>query len=392
MSAISGKLCTIAIASGLIALTWDFDVSAQKKIFLNPSNQTWNPVSGGGNEAQYALINAKLTKAILLDAGFSVTLDQDFKNSPKNANSWGAHIFVSFHSNAGGGHGPETLYLSTAGKALADKVQKGIVAKLPYASRGLKKRTDLHVLNATNMPACLNEAVFHDCSKTSGYIGHPPSESSFLKSSSGQKKISQGIANGICSYYGKTCSGTTPTKGWLKGLVYRAPNMKDPIVGAKVTLNTGASMLTSSTGYWAFQLQAGSYKVTASASGYTTKSVTATVSANQDKWSSIGLSKKSTPPVTPDQSVTLQDSSVTVHDSSVILPDGGTDSAATIDDLAITNNDSKTPPLWGDISNNENHGGEGCSYVSFPASTPPLGIAVLSLLLFLGLLRRKSVT
>lgn len=36
-------------------------------------------------------------------------MDQDFYNAPKNANSWGADIFVSIHSNAGGGHGTETL-------------------------------------------------------------------------------------------------------------------------------------------------------------------------------------------------------------------------------------------------------------------------------------------
>jgi N-acetylmuramoyl-L-alanine amidase len=281
---------TRAILIIALTLLWTLPAAAQKRVFLNPSDQTWNPVAGGGNEAQYALINAKLTKAILVKAGFSATVDQDFKNAPKNANSWGADIFVSFHSNAGGGHGAETLYVSSGGKALADKVQSGLLAQIPYQSRGLKHRTDLHVLNATSMYACLNEAVFHDCSKTSGYKGHPPSEASFLKSASGQQKIATGIADGVCAYFNTSCSGPEPeTKGWLKGIVYRAPDMQDRLEGAKVVLGNGKSTVASETGAWSFKLLPGKYTVTAEKPGFLSSSSEATVVAGEETWASIGL-------------------------------------------------------------------------------------------------------
>ena len=200
-----------------------------QKVFLNPSNQTGNPVSGGGNEAQYQLICANLAKGILDKAGFNVVVDQDFTNAPSNANSWGADIFVSLHTNAGGGHGTETLYKTDGGKALAAKVQEGLLASLGYQSRGLKLRTDLHVLNSTNMHACLDEAAFHDCTATSGYQGHPPSESSFIRSAAGQQQIAEGVANGVCAYFGKSCAAA-PETGKLRGTVYRAPNLDDKLV------------------------------------------------------------------------------------------------------------------------------------------------------------------
>ncbi|MBM4355350.1 MAG: N-acetylmuramoyl-L-alanine amidase, partial [Deltaproteobacteria bacterium] len=195
-------------------------VSAQK-IFLNPSNQFSNPVAGGGNEAEYALIYCNKAKPIIEGGGFNVKIDQDFNNAPGNANSWGADAFISVHTNAGGGHGTETLYKTDGGKKLAAAVQNGLLANLPYQDRGLKLRTDLYVLNKTNMYACLTEAVFHDCATNSGPQGHPPSESNFLKSADGQNKIAAGIATGACAYFGKSCSGNPPppAKGWYKGVV-----------------------------------------------------------------------------------------------------------------------------------------------------------------------------
>lgn len=266
-----------------------------QKVYLNPSDQTENSVSGGGNEAQYALINANIAKDILTAAGFTPKVDQDFYNAPSNANSWGADIFVSIHTNAGGGHGTETLYKSTGGQNLAGKIQNGLLSKLPYQDRGLKYRDDLHVLNATDMYACLLEAVFHDCTAGSGYAGHPPSESAFLRSADGQKKIGAGIAAGVCSYYGKTCDATTPAKGTLRGVVFKDPNLDDRIAGATVKLNTGASAVTPADGSWSFELDPGDYTATATADGYAPNSQTRTVVAGETVWGSIGLSPAQPP-------------------------------------------------------------------------------------------------
>jgi len=291
-------LAALVVAISLLAIPpW----ALAQKVLLNPSDQSSNPVTGGGNEAQYALINAKIAEAILDATGLDAKVDQDFLNSPKNANSWGATIFVSIHSNAGGGHGTETLYKTSGGKALAEHVQNGLLGKLPYQNRGLKLRTDLHVLNATNMFACLTEVVFHDCGKTSGYQGHPPSEAAFLKGADGQQKIGSGVAAGVCAYFNKKCSGGSvtppgPTKGFLKGVVYKAPDMADRIPGAKVTLNTGQSTTASSTGAWSFELDPGTYTATATAPGFKPGSQTRTVEAGKDVWGSIGLDKDAAEP------------------------------------------------------------------------------------------------
>jgi len=278
-----------AIACALLAAR----TALAQKVFLNPSNQFSNLVAGGGNEAEYAKINADLTAALLQAAGFSVVVDQDFYNAPLNANSWGADIFVSIHSNAGGGHGTVTLYVSSGGKVLASHVQAGLVAHLPYDDRGLSHRTDLYVLNKTAMYAALAEVVFHDCATQSGPKGHPPSESAFLKSAEGQQKIAAGLAAGICSYFGKTCGGgvVPPIQtGFFKGVVYRAPDMDDRIPGALVVLDTGQSVVANQKGYWEFELQPGTYTATAYADGYAPNSSTRTVTAGQDIWGSIGLS------------------------------------------------------------------------------------------------------
>lgn len=292
-----------------------FSANAQTKVYLNPSNQFDNSVAGGGNEAQYALIIAQKVEAILDATGFDAKVDQDFSNAPYNANDWGAKIFVSIHSNAGGGHGTETLYVSSGGMALAEAVQDGLMGQLPYADRGLKKRTDLHVLNNTDMYACLTETVFHDCSTTAAGGGHPPSESAFLKSAAGQDKIARGIANGVCDYYNVTCSGSgtvqpdpdpesppiNPTTGTLTGVVYKAPNLGDRISGATVKLSNGQQQVVGATGTFKFDVAPGTYTITASASGYQTNSVQRTVVAGQEVWGSVGLTLQTVPDNDPDK-------------------------------------------------------------------------------------------
>ncbi len=270
-----------------VCLSWP---AAAQRVYLNPSDQTENSVAGGGNEAEFALINANLTRPILEAAGFTVQVDQNFDAAPSNANSWGADVFVSIHSNAGGGHGIETLYKSTGGQTLAGHVQDGLLAKLPYQTRGLKYRDNLHVLNSTDMFACLTEVLFHDCATSSGYEGHPPSESDYLRSGEGQQTIAEGIATGVCSYFGKSCgTAPQPTTGHYVGVVYRAPNLEDRLEGAFVQVAGGASATTGPDGSFSFELEPGSYTVTASLDGFQPGSSTRDVVAGEEVWGSIGL-------------------------------------------------------------------------------------------------------
>ncbi|MFH1532392.1 MAG: N-acetylmuramoyl-L-alanine amidase [Pseudomonadota bacterium] len=281
----------LAVLVGVVLLGAVPGAATAQKVYLNPSNQTANILCAGGNEATYALICANKAEDILDAAGFNSVVDQDFYNAPSNANSWGAAIFVSMHTNAGGGHGTETLYKTNADKALAGDVQAGLLANLPYQSRGLKYRDNLHVLNATNMTACLEEALFHDCCTSSGYTGHPPSESSFLKTGSGQNAIAAGVAEGVCAYFNSTCTGGGPTTGTLMGVVYLVPNLDDRIPGATVTLNTGQSTTANGVGYWEFELPPGTYTATASKAGYVSGSNTKAVTAGAEIWGSIGLTQ-----------------------------------------------------------------------------------------------------
>jgi hypothetical protein len=280
------RLAALCLLTALVLVS---GAARAQKVFLNPSNQTNNAVSGGGTEDQYALIVANRARDTLTAAGFTVKVDQNFTNAPANANSWGADIFVSIHSNAGGGHGTETLYKSAGGKTLADHVQKGLLSKLPYQDRGLKYRDNLHVLNNTNMYACLLESVFHDCTSGSGFAGHPPSESAFLRSTDGQTKIAAGTAAGVCTYYNKSCGTSAPLKGKLTGVVFKDPDLNDRLPGAKVTVQGGASATYNGTDPWLFELEPGTYTVTASLAGYQDGSVTRDVTAGSLVWGSIGL-------------------------------------------------------------------------------------------------------
>ncbi|MBM4319998.1 MAG: hypothetical protein FJ125_08545 [Deltaproteobacteria bacterium] len=188
-----------------LLLLWPAPAPAQK-VFLNCSDQVGNPVTGGGNEAQYALDNANRTRDILVRHGFDIIVDQNFRNSPAHANNWGAENFLSIHSNAGGGHGVETLYKSERGRVLSSSIQAGMLSSYNFGDRGLKLRNDLHMLNATNMPACLPEVLFHDCARDHGGT----TESAFLRSADGRARIARGLADGVCRHYNRPCEDGPP--------------------------------------------------------------------------------------------------------------------------------------------------------------------------------------
>ncbi|MBI5482282.1 MAG: N-acetylmuramoyl-L-alanine amidase [Deltaproteobacteria bacterium] len=185
--------------------------AAAVKVFLNASDQTSNPVACGGNEAQYAADNGQRARARLQAYGFDVQYSQDFTNSPAMANNWGADTFVSIHTNAGGGHGTETLYKTSAGQVLAGHVNDALVAALGLPDRGLKVRTDLHMLNATSMTAVLTEVLFHDCSTSHSLPSGSVSESCFLIDANGRVIIAEALAQGVCAHHGVTCqAGPSP--------------------------------------------------------------------------------------------------------------------------------------------------------------------------------------
>jgi predicted small secreted protein len=113
------------------------------------------------------------------------------------------------------------------------------------------------------------------------------------------------------------------------GVLYIGSDTSDRIAGATVTLGT-ASTTTSANGLWTFDgVPSGDYTVTASASGYQTRSITRTTYASET-WSSFGLS-----PAAPDSGTAVlqgvvyhtSDSSNRIGGASISLSTGHTTTA-----------------------------------------------------------------
>lgn len=88
----------------------------------------------------------------------------------KDANDWGANLFVSNHNNAGGGDGFECYVYSKKNVPLGECFAKHVKAagqnlRSSSVAPGVKISTGLYVLKHTNMPAILNEGAFVDNKK-----------------------------------------------------------------------------------------------------------------------------------------------------------------------------------------------------------------------------------
>ena len=112
-------------------------------------------------------------------------------NRWKKANNSKADLFVSIHSNGASNksaYGIETLYRQS--KTFAQLLQNNIISTTKAKSRGLKKRTNLGVINYSKMPTALVELGFVTNAK----------EAKNLNSNSYQEKLANGIVKGIIQY------------------------------------------------------------------------------------------------------------------------------------------------------------------------------------------------
>ena len=105
----------------------------------------------------------KMSRNALTD-NIGTTLNESLKKRVQMSNDWGAELFISLHTNAGGGKGTETYVYSTKSGAMtyAQKIQKSIVQNLGMTDRGVKASPDLYVLANTKAPALLVETAFID--------------------------------------------------------------------------------------------------------------------------------------------------------------------------------------------------------------------------------------
>ena len=113
----------------------------------------------------------------------------------REANRWGADVFISLHTNAAArdsASGSEALiysYSSTVARALAEDILDEMTAITGLTNRGVIERPGLYVLRRTNMPAVLVEMGFITNPKDAELMAYSPG------------LFAEGIYRGILKYY-----------------------------------------------------------------------------------------------------------------------------------------------------------------------------------------------
>ena len=108
------------------------------------------------------------------------------------ANKAKADLFISIHADASADYasGTTTYFCENSNDYLARLVQGSLVEQLKLYDRGFQPN-DYYVLEGTNMPAILTEAAFLSNTK----------EEKLLGNRSFDKKVAQGIYNGVRQYF-----------------------------------------------------------------------------------------------------------------------------------------------------------------------------------------------
>lgn len=169
--------------------------------YLSPSNQSAN--IGAGNYGSEKKQMNLLTDEIIphLDrAGVSFhrgDADMSIQDRTAESNKMDAVFHLALHSNAGGngtGRGPVAYYYSESGKAVAEKLIRGLLDLDPENNRSsnLAQNKTFYELKRTKAPACLLEVDFHDTPTGAEYL---------MKNRS---RIAEAIARVIIEADGKT--------------------------------------------------------------------------------------------------------------------------------------------------------------------------------------------
>ena len=141
------------------------------KICIDPGHGGKDPGAVGPNGLYEARVNLDVAEKIvaqLEQLGTSAALTRkrdvfiELSARCEFANDWDADYFVSIHCNSDGPSavGIETLYKTEDGESLAKPIQELMITATGDKDRGLKYRSDLYVLNATDMAAALAEIGF----------------------------------------------------------------------------------------------------------------------------------------------------------------------------------------------------------------------------------------
>ena len=114
----------------------------------------------------------------------------------REANRWGADVFISLHTNAAvnpAANGAEALIYSTSSEVafgLADDILEEMTLVTGVRNRGIIERPGLYVLRRTDMPAVLVEMGFISNASDAELMANSPD------------LFALGIYRGILKYYG----------------------------------------------------------------------------------------------------------------------------------------------------------------------------------------------
>jgi N-acetylmuramoyl-L-alanine amidase len=154
-------------------------------LVISYSQQQWNNCVMGDSEHDHCRLiaqgiydrikNDSRIKAFLmppLNLGPGLNLKETIRLSNKHINENGGKGFhIEFHTDAGAyAQGCSGLYVSEAGKQFLTPMIEDLMKYTPTPDLGLRKRTDLGVLNQTKAVAGLIEIAFHDNRNEAAWI------------------------------------------------------------------------------------------------------------------------------------------------------------------------------------------------------------------------------
>jgi len=140
--------------------------------------------------------NVALTRSSDVDVyGPNASDAQELQARVNVAERHRADVFVSIHANSfssPSAHGTGTYYYSgsRAGQKLAQSLQRGMIAKVDLADRGLSE-ANFYVLKRSSMPAALVELAF-----ISNYR-----EERLLADDAFQRRLAEGLYDGLTNYF-----------------------------------------------------------------------------------------------------------------------------------------------------------------------------------------------
>lgn len=180
----------------------DGTIDRIRKIYIDPGHGGYDSgaVGNGLYEKDIVLDISRRQRQKLVEAGYIVRMSRDsdvyrtLAERTREANDWGADLFISNHVNAGGGVGAEVFHsiYGGPGKTIAERVMSNLTGI--FRSRGTKSRQGqngdyYHVIREAHMPSILLEHGFIDNVE----------DANILKSATNRQRMADATVNAIKS-------------------------------------------------------------------------------------------------------------------------------------------------------------------------------------------------